>query len=147
MPLRVFSHAKLPNHAHSPNDPYAGVDGIAEGRLRHYNKVLTEQLQELQHAVQRHEHLFKQQYNLDPHARVTPAPMMKAFVKQQQRLTADTLGLERQLRALAGDDVKYLKRWIREQREMEQEDAVLDAVLAEMGGSFTGMRDVDPAHL
>lgn len=110
------------------------LDGIAEDRLRHYNKVLTEQLQELQHEVQLQEHSFKQQYNLDPHARVTPASMMKAFVQQKHHLTADTLALERQLKALAGDDMKYFKRWLNEEREMAQEDAALDSLLAEMSG-------------
>ena len=122
------------------------LDGIAGDRLRHYNKVLTEQLQELQHAVQLHEHRFKQQYNLDTHARVTPATMMKTFVQQKQRLIADTLGLERQLRALAGDDMKYFKHWIREQREMEQEDAALDTLLAEMGTSFAGTSGVNRTY-
>lgn len=112
------------------------LDGIAEDRLRHYNKVLTEQLQELQHEVQLHEHRFKQQYNLEPHARVTPASMMKAFVQQKHRLIADTLAMERQLKALATDDMKYFKRWLKEQGEMEQANDTLDALLAEMGGGF-----------
>jgi len=112
------------------------LDGIAEDRLRHYNKVLTEQLQELQDEVQLHEHQFKQQYNLDPGMRVTPASMMKAFVQQKHHLIADTLSLERQLKALASDDMKYFKRWLKEQREMGQADDVLDALLAELGGGF-----------
>lgn len=112
------------------------LDGIAEDRLRHYNKVLTEQLQELQHEVQLHEHRFKQQYNLEPRARVTPASMMKAFVQQKHRLIADTLAMERQLKALAADDMKYFKRWLKEQGEMEQANDTLDALLAEMGGGF-----------
>ena len=112
------------------------LDGIAGDRLRHYNKVLTQQLQELQHEVQLCEHRFKRQYALDDHARMTPGSMMKFFVQQKQHLKADTLALERQLKALDSDDTKYFKRWLKQQREMEQEDAALDALLAGMGGEF-----------
>ena len=112
------------------------LDGIAEDRLRHYNKVLAEQLQELQQEVALQEHHFQQQYNLRSHERVTPATMMKAFVQHKHHLVADTHDLQRQLKALAGDDRKYFKRWLKEQREMAHEDAVMDALFAEFGGGF-----------
>jgi len=44
--------------------------------------------------------------------------------------------MERQLKALAADDMKYFKRWLKEQGEMEQANDTLDALLAEMGGGF-----------
>jgi len=112
------------------------LDGIAEDRLRHYNKVLTEQLAELQQEVEFHELHFKQQYNLDPYERVTPSTMMKAFVRQKQLLIADTHGLQRQLQGLANVDGKYFKRWLKEQRALAQEDAELDALFGGFGGAF-----------
>ena len=111
------------------------LDGIAEERLRHYNKVLAGQLDELQQEVQTCEDSFKEQYNVDPYERVTPATMMKAFVKHKQMLLGDTRDLQRQLHALA-DDMKYFKRWLKERRAMAQEEAVMDEFLAAMGGGY-----------
>ena len=111
------------------------LDGIAEERLRHYNKVLAGQLDELQQEVQIYEERFKEQYNVDPYERVTPATMMKAFVKQKQLLQGDTRALQRQLHGLA-DDMKYFKRWLKERREIAQEEAVMDDFLAGMGAGY-----------
>ena len=109
------------------------LDGIAEDRLKHYNKVLGGQLEELQHAVQMLEHRFKQQYTVGPHERVNPATLVKVFVRHKQRLVADTQALQRQLKALGGD-LKYFKLWLRQQREMAQEDAELEEFLEGIGG-------------
>ena len=109
------------------------LDGIAEYRLQHYNKVLAEQLVELQHEVQTHEHRFKRQYNVGPHERVSPATLMKVFVRHKQLLVADTRALQRQLQALAGD-MKYFKLWLKQQREMAQEDTELGEFLEGIGG-------------
>ena len=67
--------------------------------------------------------------------RVTPATMMKAFVKQKQLLLGDTRALQRQLHALS-DDMKYFKRWLKEQRAIAQEEAVMDDFLAAMGCGY-----------
>ena len=109
------------------------LDGIAEDRLKHYNKVLGGQLEELQHQVQTHEHRFMQQYTVGPHERVIPATLVKVFVRHKQRLVADTQALQRQLKALGGD-LKYFKLWLRQQREMAQEDAELEEFLEGIGG-------------
>ena len=109
------------------------LDGIAEDRLKHYNKVLGEQLEELQHEVQTHEHRFKQQYTVGPHERVNPATLVKVFVRHKQLLVADTQALQRQLKALDGD-LKYFKLWLKQQREMAQEDAELEEFLEGIGG-------------
>ena len=109
------------------------LDGIAEDRLKHYNKVLGGQLEELQHAVQMLEHRFKRQYTVGPHERVNPATLVKVFVRHKQRLVADTQALQRQLKALGGD-LKYFKLWLRQQREMAQEDAELEEFLEGIGG-------------
>ncbi len=112
------------------------LDGIAEDRLRHYNKVLAEQLEELQQEVQRQEHHFKLQYHLSLHERVTPATTMKAFTRNKQHLIADTHALQSQLQWLAGGDMKTFRRWLRQQREMEHQDADLDDLFEEWGPAF-----------
>ena len=111
------------------------LDGIAEDRLKHYNKVLAEQLNELQHEVQIHEHRFKAQFDVGLYERITPATMMKTFVRHKQLLVTDTVAMQRQLQLLA-DDAKFFKRWLKEHREIAQEEADLEDFLDGIGAGY-----------
>jgi len=92
----------------------SAIDGIAEDRLKHFNKVLAEQLYELQDEVGKVEMGFIHQYDLDPFARLTPATMLKALVRQKQDLQHDTQQMRRELKTLV--DVASIKRWLKVQR-------------------------------
>lgn len=92
----------------------SAIDGIAEDRLKHFNKVLAEQLLELQDEVGQLEMDFIHRYDLDPFVRITPANMLKSLTRQKQELQQDTLQMQRELRTLVG--VSSIKRWLKVQR-------------------------------
>ncbi len=91
------------------------LDGIAEDRLKHYNKVLAEQLSELMQEVQQVANGFKEQYGIHPGLRVTPPTLNRTFIMQKQDLQYDIFETERLLRELV--DTTQLKRWLKERRQ------------------------------
>jgi len=92
------------------------LGSLADDRLRHYNKVLSDQLGELQQEVAMLEQRFRQHYGLSRQERVNPATLMKIFARHKQRLVDATQALVYQLRLL-DEDASYFKPWLRQQRE------------------------------
>ncbi|MGH8832127.1 MAG: J domain-containing protein [Polaromonas sp.] len=107
----------------------SAIDTLAEDRLKHYNKVLAEQLAELQNEVRGVEHAFKMQFGLDPYERVSPSNLMQVLRKQVQLLQYDIHQLTRQRQSLS--DINSIKRWLKEQ---QAED--VDVLLADLSALF-----------
>lgn len=108
------------------------LNGIAEDRLKHYIKVLTTQLAELQTEVGEVEHAFRQQFNLDPDERLAPAQLPKLLARQKQVLQYDSAQLQRQLRSLADD--AHLKLWLKQRRQSARhndEDELLAGLVSQ----------------
>ncbi len=99
-------------------DP-AHINNLSAERLRHYNQVLADQLQELQQETQETELSFKMQFNLNPYEKLKPANVMAALREQVQWLTHDIHQMQSQLRQL--DDLKSLKLWIKAQMQRSAE--------------------------
>jgi hypothetical protein len=87
------------------------INNIGEDRLKHYNKILKEQVGELDREIQHVEDGFKQGYGISPFADVSPGTIMR-------HISADIGSLRESLRAMENDlrvfdDIKQLKQWLK----------------------------------
>ncbi|WP_266241980.1 MULTISPECIES: J domain-containing protein [Paraburkholderia] len=90
------------------------LDNLSEDRLKHYNKILKEQVGELDDEIMFVEMAFKERYGLDPMAPITPKKIMHG-------LTADVFMLQEQIESLEYDLVEFqdlgtLKAWLKIRR-------------------------------
>ena len=89
----------------------SAINNIGEDRLKHYNKILKEQVGELDHEILHVENGFKHSYGIPPFIEVSPGTIMR-------NLAADIFSLQESLHALEHDllvfdDVKQLKGWLK----------------------------------
>lgn len=101
---------------------------LSAERLKHYNHVLAEQLDELLHEVAATEGAFVLEFNLHPLQKLKPTRLADTLRHQIAQLTMDTHQLRQQLPLL--DDLPTFKRWLKMQREMlraqEEEETLWD---------------------
>ncbi len=110
------------------------IHGMAEGRLKHYIKVLTTQLAELQAEVGEQEHSVRHLFNLDAGERLGPAQLPKLLARHKQMLQYDSAQLQRQLRELKDDAA--LKHWLKQRRQSARqgvEDALFEGLVRQFG--------------
>lgn len=98
------------------------IGNLAEDRLRHYNRVLDEQLRGLQDEVHALEQAVKAQFDLDPFDKITPANLNSKLQGQVRLLREDVAFLKAERELL--EDPRELKRWFKEEREQQREDAL-----------------------
>lgn len=98
-------------------DP-AQLASLSAERLKHYNHVLAEQLDDLRHEVAATEGAFVMEFNLHPLQQLKPAALMEHLRRDIAQLTMDTHELRQQLPL--PDDLPALKRWLKAQRESLQ---------------------------
>lgn len=89
----------------------ASLSSLSDERIRQYNRVLTEQLAELQREIAGFEELASIEMGVDIRQKVTPASMMSALDSDIAALRAGIDVLEEDLEALR--DVKMLKAWLK----------------------------------
>lgn len=90
------------------------VNNISEDRLKHYNKILKEQLAELDHEIMHVEDEFMMQFGIDPFKKVSPGTIMRD-------LTSEIAGIQHAIRdakkdMLAFEDIKKVKAWLKKMR-------------------------------
>lgn len=98
----------------------ATINNITAGRLKHYNKILKEQLSELEHEIFVTEDMFKAQFGISPFERLIPSTIMR-------NLAADIVGIQYAIRDLKNDllafqDIKMLKTWLKAMRRRQKMD-------------------------
>lgn len=98
----------------------ATINNITAGRLKHYNKILKEQLNELEHEIFLTEDMFKSQFGISPFERLTPSTIMR-------NLATDIVGIQNAIRELKDDllafqDIKKLKAWLKAMRRRPKMD-------------------------
>jgi hypothetical protein len=98
----------------------AAINNITAGRLKHYNKILKEQLNELEHEIFHTEDMFKAQFGIAPFAHISPRTIMR-------NLANDIVGIQHAIRELKDDllafqDIKRIKAWLKEMRRRPEMD-------------------------
>jgi hypothetical protein len=89
----------------------SAINNISEHRLKHYNKILREQLVDLDHEIMRVEDSFRAQFGLDPFDDLSPQTIMRD-------LAVEIVSAQRTIRTLKKDllaieNVKTLKAWLK----------------------------------
>jgi len=92
------------------------IDGLGEARLGHYNRVLADQLAELQQEARDVEAGFKTRHGLNPHGRLRPELIADRLRHELARLNNAIRDLQRERRLL--DDPDFFRRWLKAQRQM-----------------------------
>ncbi len=98
----------------------SAIDNLSEERLKHYNKILKEQLAELEEELHFVEGRFRQQFAISPFAELSPETLMRALARDIAGARNAIRDLERDL--LAFEDIKQLKAWLREMRRQAEID-------------------------
>lgn len=75
------------------------MNHIAEDRLKYINKILKEQLQELQQEIAQIEYPFKLQMNLPPYAQLSPKSLMQHLAEDIRAIKREISKLREELRA------------------------------------------------
>ena len=96
------------------------INNITATRLKHYNKILKEQLNELEQEINDTENRFKLQFDLSPFKRLTPGTIML-------NLSAEIAEIQHSIRDLKNDlvvlqDIKALKAWLKNMRLGRKDD-------------------------
>jgi len=89
-------------------------------RLKHYNKVLAEQLEELRLEIEVTEVGFQMDHDLDPFDRPDPKRLGTLLQSEEARVRLDLAETQRELK-MFGDPVAT-RRWLREQRKHLQDE-------------------------
>ena len=105
-------------------DP-AHIAGLSEERLKHYNRVLAEQLNELQQEVGDVEDHFLMEFGLDPYQHLKPAGLMRELRAQLQIIEYENLRLTRELNWLRADPAA-IKDWIKAERQLQKQQDDID---------------------
>ena len=87
------------------------INNISEHRLKHYNKVLREQLIELDHEIERVEDTFRAQFGLDPLEDLSPRTIMRDLAVEIVNTQRTIRALNKDLRAV--EELKTLKVWLK----------------------------------
>lgn len=102
----------------------AAIDNLSEERLKHYNKVLKEQLAELDHEILHVEGDFRAQSGMPPFAPLSPATLMRHLERDIANVRQGIQEMKRDL--LAFGDIKKLKAWLKEMRRRARRDEFFD---------------------
>jgi hypothetical protein len=100
------------------------IKNVSEDRLKHYNRILREQLGELQHEILRVEASFMAQFMLDPFEELDPNTAIKY-------LTVEIAEVNREIREIQRDfvvfeDIAKLKVWLKRVRLPSRRDSFDD---------------------
>lgn len=93
-------------------------------RVRHYNKVLAEQLDELKAEIDRVEIGFRMDFGLEPGLGLNPNKLFGSIEAQAKDMRAGLALRRQQLRKL--DDRVGMKRWLKRQRQRLREPSFDD---------------------
>jgi len=93
------------------------IDNIAEDRLKHYNKILREQVRELDQEIQHVEFSFREAYGISPFVEVSPDTALRLMEHDIAGLRQEIRDLEADL--IVFDDRKTLKGWLKRQKHQQ----------------------------
>jgi hypothetical protein len=99
----------------------AAINKLSEDRLKHYNKILKEQLAELEMEILHVEAGFRARFNISDFSRMSPATIVRELEIDILRVRQANRDLETEL--VAFDDIKRVKSWLKEIRHQARSDA------------------------
>jgi hypothetical protein len=92
----------------------------SESRLKHYNKVLAEQLAELKSEIDDTQTRWFVEFDLPPFTEADPHRLAKVLDETKHEWLADLARLQQELRMF--DDVPATKQWLKRERKRLEED-------------------------
>ncbi len=115
------------------------VTVMAQDKLRHFNRVLKEQVQSLANELAQAEFMFRTEFDLS-YGVITPQTLQAALSKTVQRLSVQIDWMQKDLATIQDDN--GLKVWVKEQQELMGDDFdELDMLeLAAFGPGFSRAR-------
>ncbi len=103
--------------------------GLSDAKLKHYNKVLAEQCDELKAEIDAVAGRFCMEHRLDFFHLPKPALIQTMLTQDLHRLRHDTLALQSEMRRLRGDPAA-LKPWIRQERQRQREEEAMQNAMS-----------------
>jgi hypothetical protein len=91
------------------------INNIGEDRLKHYNKILKEQLRELNQEIEEVQSSFLYSLNIDPFRPIAPKAVLRELGAEISELRRSIQELKQDLRVFA--DVKILKQWLKQAKQ------------------------------
>jgi hypothetical protein len=96
------------------------INNITASRLKHYNKILKDQLNELEHEIYHTEGMFKAQFGMPPFEQITPNKIMRNLDADIASIQIDIRELKKSL--LEFQDIKRVKAWLKGMRQQPKMD-------------------------
>jgi hypothetical protein len=96
------------------------IANVSEQRVKHYNKVLAEQLAGIKMEVEHVEIAFRIEFGLEPGWGLNPNKLGQVLEQTRRQWRADLDRQQRELRMLS--DVAATKRWLKRLRQERRED-------------------------
>jgi hypothetical protein len=93
-------------------------------QLKHYNKILAEQLEELRDEIELEGMRFRLEFGIDPSRKVNPA-MLGDILKELSYAARNELTLQQRITRML-NDVGATKRWLKEERRRAREHPPFD---------------------
>lgn len=106
----------------------AHAAGIAAAQVKHFNKVLAEQLRELEAEIDGRQYAFCASYGLMTQQRIDPEKLGLLIKDQMSGLTVELLRLSQERKLLSGD-AALAKRFLKQLRAEQRFDDELDDLL------------------
>lgn len=89
----------------------AGIHGLGEARLSQYNRMLKEQLAELDTEAQRVEGEFRLRFGISPHGTISPATLLRGLAEQIAMVVIEVREMRDDLAAF--QDVQATRAWLK----------------------------------
>ncbi|AAO54594.1 J domain-containing protein [Pseudomonas syringae group genomosp. 3] len=109
------------------------IDSISDKRLKHFNRILSEQLRELEDEIHDRKMTIREQFLMDPYEDIKPKTVNGKCAKQIKIIRGHLDQAQDELQALT--EPRSLKAWLRDQREM--------ADMLEMAEEFDDLEMLD----
>ena len=87
------------------------LNNTSDNRLKHYNKILKDQLAELDQEIQHVEDQFRAQYGLSPFVDISPSTILRDLVRDIVTMQQTNRDIEQDLQLF--DDLKMIKVWLK----------------------------------
>lgn len=96
------------------------IASASDQRVKHYNKVLAEQLDGIKIEVNQIEMTFRMEFGLEPGWGLDPRKLGQLLEQTRREWLAELARQQRELRML--DDLAATKRWLKRQRQERKQD-------------------------